>query len=427
MQFLVLVLMLIVVTSEYLEKMHLLPHGASYIQEVLSGCIFLYVVVAGVRNRFRYVRPAYWFVFVFIVFIMACGAIINVVEPGTVFAGLRNYMRAMPLFFLPLVYPFTDAQVRKQLNFLLALCLLQLPIAAWQRIATAARGSFTGDYTSGTLLISSILSIFLICAACVLTGLYLRKRLSLPKYLLLLCLIVAPTTINETKGTLILLPIGLLIIFILGSPRKARLKNAMLAVATLAVMLSGFAAVYDYLNRDKPYSVGIFDFFQGGMVNKYLDKKAAGLGSDPKEVGRVNAFAITTAYLADNPVRFAFGVGMGNASRSSLGPGFEGKYAQLFYPYLFLSVVRIDVELGFLGLLSLLSFLYLIYRDTKFVAEHDDGAIGVVAVGWLGVMGVITLALFYKDVVLATAIPFLFWYFSGHMAARRQKLLWGEA
>src|SRR5207253_26736 len=112
--------------------------------------------------------------------------------------GMRTYLRAMPLFLLPAVYTFTEAQIRKQLWFLLVFTLVQLPIAVRQRMWTMAKGGFTGDYTSGTLMISSFLSIFLICVACVLTGLYIRKRLPLRRYIPLVCLTIAPSTINET-------------------------------------------------------------------------------------------------------------------------------------------------------------------------------------------------------------------------------------
>lgn len=426
-QLLILVLFLITGTSEYLAAQKWVPHGVTFLQEFLSLCILMYVIALGVRDRFQYVRPAYWVACGFIVLVMACGIVANGVDAGVIFAGARNYLRAIPLFFLGAVLPLTDTQIRRQLRVLLALCFLQIPLAIVQRMHTAARGSFTGDETSGTLLISSILSIFLICAACVLTGMYLRKRLRAPTYLVLVCLILLPTTINETKGTLVLLPIGLLAVFILGSPRRTRVRNAIMATSILAVFLSGFFTIYDYVQRDKPNHLTLVEFFSQGKAEKYLVKNASGLGADPTDVGRVNAIVISAHYLARDPVLSSFGVGIGNASKSSLGEAFQGRYRETFAPYLWLTVVRIGVETGALGLLGIFSILYLIFRDTKYVADRDEGLTGALAVGWIGVVAVISVAMFYKDLILVSALPFLFWYFSGLIAARRCRLIRGSA
>ena len=140
---------------------------------------------ASLRDRTRYAEPisvrapAYWIVFGLLAFTLAAGVIVNGVESGPIFAGLRNYLRAIPWFFVPAVFAFSDKQVRTQLRVLLAICLLQVPVAIEQRIYTTGTyygfEAVTGDWTIGTLLDSGILSIFLVAAACVVAGLTIRR------------------------------------------------------------------------------------------------------------------------------------------------------------------------------------------------------------------------------------------------------------
>ena len=44
------------------------------------------------------------------------------------------------------------------------------------------------------------------------------------------------------------------------------------------------------------------------------------------------------------------------------------------------------------------------------------------AVGWIGVVVVITLATFYSAIHLFASLSYMFWYFSGIIAARRMQL-----
>jgi hypothetical protein len=58
MNSLITAVILVVMTSEYLVGLHLLPRSAKYLPELLSALVLLCVIVYGVRYRFRYLRPA---------------------------------------------------------------------------------------------------------------------------------------------------------------------------------------------------------------------------------------------------------------------------------------------------------------------------------------------------------------------------------
>jgi len=135
---------------------------------------------------------------------------------------------------------------------MLAISLAQVPIAFEQRVTSAVKGrgiDISGDYTSGTLLASSILSIFLICAICVVTAYFMRGRLKAWQFVMLVLLLFLPTTINETKGTLFLLPIGLSVVFLVGMRKGFRLKAIGWLVLVTATTVASFWTMYDYLGR----------------------------------------------------------------------------------------------------------------------------------------------------------------------------------
>src|SRR5687768_4039340 len=138
MQRLILIMIVVATTFDFLSKgdswgrFALLPRPAAYLSELLGAIALLYVVVAGTHNRFQFVRPAYWFAFGILLFVMVAGIVLNHVEPGPIFAGLRTYLRAIPWFFVGAVVAFTEQDLRRQFRLLVAIALVQLPLAIEQ-------------------------------------------------------------------------------------------------------------------------------------------------------------------------------------------------------------------------------------------------------------------------------------------------------
>ena len=424
MQNFVLMLFVTVVTFPFLVKIGALPRQMDYLPELFGAVAVVLVIALGVKNRFRYVRPAYWLVLGAIALNMLCGVLVNGVDPGPVFAGLRTYFRAIPLLLLPAVYLFSDEQVEQQMSLLLKLALLQLPIAIYQSLQPYV----TGDSIYGSIMVSSLLSMFLICVACVLTGAYLKGRLTPGRYLLLLVLVLAPATFNETKGTLVLLPVAMFATFLAGTARGKRLKHIMVAAGLIAAFLAVFVPVYDYsqkdyerkyLDRDRTLA----EYFTEGGLERYLYGGARGVGAESRQdVKRLDAVVVPLAYLAKDPVTLAFGLGIGNASDSALGRAFTGHYYRTFEFFLLHSAARILLETGLIGLTLVLVLLWLILTDARRLAEQDPSIRGALATGWAGSVLVLALGMFYKDVVASPALGYLFWYLSGLVIAQRMRL-----
>jgi hypothetical protein len=399
------------------------PKLVKYTPELLSAIALLVVLVQGARSRFQDVRPAYFFAFGAVLLIILSGILANGVSSGALFGGIRTYLRALPFFLLPLVYTFTERQVRSQLLLVLLLCLPQLPIAISQRANAMAFGNPSGDEVAGTLLGSGLLSIFLICAACVLTAAFMRKRIRLAVFLPLFLLVLAPTTINETKATLAFAPFGLLATVVVCAPRGARMKNAVVGTVLLAIFAAVFIPIYDYYISKTQYGVPIMEFFSDqNRLDRYMSQNA-GLGRrDLAKVGRKDALMVPLKEMAKEPTHFAFGLGIGNASHSALGPQFSGEHFAKFEPFLQSSATIFILEIGMLGLALSLIIQYPIYRDSRVVGDVDDGVIGTLAVGWVGVSAVIFIADFYATIDGSEAISYLYWFFSGVVAAHRVRL-----
>ena len=63
MQFVILALIFAVMAFQYLVVLEWVPSQLDYLPELLALAACVAVILLGVQNRFRYVRPVYWLVF----------------------------------------------------------------------------------------------------------------------------------------------------------------------------------------------------------------------------------------------------------------------------------------------------------------------------------------------------------------------------
>jgi hypothetical protein len=402
--------------------MHFAPSVVKFLPDLLSVLCLLYVVVVGARQKFRYVSVKYWLIFGSLAFIMFCGPLVNHEGVGPIINGMRYYLRAIPLFFLPAVVDFSDRDLQNYLRFLLGLSLLQLPISVYQRLTAEAIGITTGDVVVGTLMESGILSLFVIGAMCLMAALMLRRRMSKLWFSVCFVLLLIPISINETKVTVILLPLGLLATFILAAPRGRRTLVTLQALAFMIIAAAIFVPLYDYFNKGVAGQFSIEDFFTNSAeVNKYMDREAkVGTG---QEAGRMDSLQVPFKAYARDPVKMIFGLGIGNASKSSLGSQFSGQYVSLYWNFVQAeSISGFLLELGLLGTSLVLLLHWMVLRDGIYVAKHDDGLVGVLALGYVGAWITVTLGLFYGAIHIYESLAFMFWFFSGLFAARRRQL-----
>jgi len=431
MQAFALAMICCVTLTDFIVQRLSLPPIFKFLPEMFSGVAILYVLVAGTRDRFRLVAPKYWLIIGALVLVVLCGVINNNPGSGPLISGLRFYCRAAPWFFFALVFPMTEEQLKRQLMLLLGLCLVQLPVTLVQRYTIWSADRYSGDDVRGTIMDSGILSMFLICAALVWTGFMLKRRIGIVRYAVVFLLLLFPTTINETKVTVLFVPFGLFVTLVLGAEPGKRLRYAGLTLMVLVVFGAIFVPVYDKLEENSPSNPKIEDFFTNEKaLSRYVVSQGrgheAGIGGT-HIAHRGESITIPVKYLAKDPVLMAFGLGLGNVSPSQSGKNFEGQYFLLFRSILTISFSFFVLEFGFFGVILIGVLNWMIFSDSLSVARRDDTVMGALAAGWSGVVAIFMVAIFYNNFHFFPSVTYLYWYLSGvicarHMALRRGAL-----
>jgi hypothetical protein len=415
---LVIALLLQVLVVEYLIKSRgLLPPYAILVPELLSGIAMIVVLVrimGGTRINFDW---RYGIFILALLFTIVFGYMVQDVPDGAMLAGVRSYLKFLPFFLLPAVHRFTPQQLRAQLMLLLVLAFAQTPLAVYQRFVEFAGSMHTGDPVKGTLTTSSALSMFMVAAIAGAVVFYLRGRLKLAALVALAAWLVVPTTLNETKATVLLMPIALLVPALL-MPRKARLLPKLVPILGVGVLaVAGFVLVYNALIKNGESGGSLSDFFTNTRALEYYLYTGAA-NTDQPYVGRFDSIEIALEYTGHDPLKLAFGYGAGNVSESFL-PEFAGRYADYFLRFGVgqTQVTTLLWEVGIVGLLAYLYVFYLVIRDALTLARSSDPA-AYLGQLWTVAMIIMTFGLLYKSVFSMNDFGYLFWYFSGVVASR---------
>lgn len=406
---------------DFLNKYGLLARQFTWIPDIIAAVLFVVVIILLVTRRVVNIHASYIIIFSILFLHILFSIILNEVPTGAIFQAIRNYFKYIPFFLLPIAYKFSNEEIENQLKLLGIMAVLQFPIALYQRFVEAA-GSASGDAIRGTFGTSSLLSIFLICSFSLCIAFYIKKRMTSRTLFALCILLLIPTTINETKGTLFLLPFGLLIPALITGTVSEKIKRVLTASALGIVLMVAFITIYDqFLDTSKKADTGLIDFLtRENRLEGYLAPHASGLRTNLPP-GRIDVILNPFKELYHDPVTLTFGLGPGNVSRSFLGSRFSGNYVEQYGEQMYLAMSTLLWEFGILGTLLTLILWYLIYRDSRKVATNNDIS-GSLAVGWAGIIGVLTLSLLYKNIITSDTISFLFWYFSGYIAAKATEI-----
>ncbi len=413
MQFLVYLLFASIFLLDFLERYDFIVRQMTWIPELLSMVALLIVLLRASRQKVVFISFPYLILFLMIGLHILLGVILNNTPLFALFSGIRAYFRYLPFFLLPAVFAFSETDMAKQLKLLLIFSILQLPVALYQRFIESA-GLLTGDYVGGTLQNPAHLSTYLLCAVSFVIAFYLKKRLSLGQFCILLVILFLPTTLNESKGSLILLPFALLApVFFLGRGKK-RLKNLMGIGLIGIVFLSVFIPVYDHFMKPR-WGYGIVEFFTTeGRVLGYLKKSERKI-EEGKE-GRIDSIILSYEALSKDPVKLVFGFGIGNVSKSFLGDKFAGEYNETYGELKGPTLPHLLWEIGYLGAAFMIVFCFLILRDALYL-RNQPGLVSAIGLGWASVMIVFMVALMYKNMIYSNVLGYLSWYFSGYVMA----------
>jgi len=256
----------------------------------------------------------------------------------------------------------------------------------------------------------------MVCVIALLVSAYYRRRIRLPFLMAATAVFFLPTTLNETKGTLVMLPVALLLPALL-MPSGTKTMRRVIPVAIVGVAAGlAFVSVYNYFIQYREFGKPLETFFTEGHVRHYLYTGAD--PADDRAIGRFDSISLAFDTISRDPLTLAFGLGAGNVSPSSL-PGFEGEYAHYFerYGVALTQITNFLWEIGFVGLAVYLLMYALVFQDSLLLARRD-GAVGLLGQVWATVTVMMGMALFYKSVFSMNEIGYLFWFYSGIVAGK---------
>lgn len=419
MNILLYVLFLSIFSLDWIAfKLGGLPRVVTWLPEILSLItVALVVMLFATGKHFALKRKYLIFFSLFFMFILG-GIIVNKVPSGVVLAGLRSNFKYLPFFFLPIVYAFSGEQISRQLKFLLVLSLIQCPVTIYQRFIKYA-GVGTGDVVGGTLgaATSGVLSVYLACVISLVIAFYLKGHIKRSMMIILVGLLFLPTTLNETKVSLLLIPFALIspALFLPGQTNKT--KRILPLMAACMVLMVIFVKVYDHI-RVSPVQVTVGEFLERGRAKEYL-YRGEKLRQE-KGISRFDSIELAVDQLSKTG-NLLLGVGIGNASPSfsdKLTGEYYKKYWHLKPGGTYLSYLL--WEQGLVGVLLFIFFFGLVLQDSIYLSKRNDIA-GAISLGWISVVMIISGSFVYFGTFAQNIFAYLFWYFSGYIAAQRYR------
>ncbi|HZL95748.1 MAG TPA: hypothetical protein VFB99_18975, partial [Vicinamibacterales bacterium] len=388
---LVIGLFVSVLSIEYLIRERGLLHPyLILLPELLSGvamAIVLARLMAGARVSLDWRYLAF---FAALTVTMLFGFIVQDVSAGAMVAGIRVHVKFLPFFLLPAVIRFTPGQLRAQFAVLLTLFVAQAPLALYQRFVEFADTMQTGDPVRGTATTSSALSMVMMCGTAAVVCLYLRKKIRLPVAMCVIAVLLLPTTLNETKATLLMLPMAL-IVPALVMPKGSRAAQRMLPIVVVGgVAMAAFVAVYDYLIQYSSTGQPIGQFVGETSFLRYLYSGAAEQGAN--YIGRFDSLEFALQGIGGDPLTAAFGLGAGNVSPSFL-PQFDGEYADYYdrYGVGMTQITSLLWQVGFVGLASYLLLYHFVLSDARALAR-GHGELALLGQIWVVVTVIMVFA-----------------------------------
>jgi hypothetical protein len=416
MNALVIALFVALFAAEFLvKKLGVVHQYFMLVPELLSGIAVLALLKYLLAGRRWAIDWRYALFLAVWLFVIVFGFLAQSMPSGAIVSGMRNYLKFLPFFLLPAVYPFTMRQLGAQLAVLLALLAAQSPVAVYQRFVQYAHQMHTGDPVAGFTTSSSVLSILMMWAIAATVSMYLRRMLRFGTLLTLVAIFMLPTTLNETKATLILLPVALLLPAWF-MPRGSGAWRRVLPIAVVGLLAgTAFISAYDYLIQSRDDGTSIENFITEGRARTYLYSGAA--DGEKRYIGRFDSIVIAARQLAQDPLAITFGLGAGNVSASPLR-GFDGAYVA-YYDRFGVGETQVTTflwEIGVAGLAAFAFFCALIFRDARALGR-EPGGLGLLGQVWATITVMVVLSLLYVSVFAINEIAYFFWFYSGVVAS----------
>ena len=397
------------------EKLQILPDSATYFPEFFAIIFSLAIVLSFAQRRKIDIDSRVAVILVLFVLVFLSSAIVNNLSPGVLINGMRLNLKFLPFFVLPLVYQFSEVQIRRQLVFVLTLTLIQMPVALYQRFVKYASNP-SGDPVGGTLGVatSGTLSIWLACVIAVVVSFYLTKMMRLQTLVVLLVLLVVPMTLNETKISFFLIPLALIVPAVLSNREGSRWMRLAMTAGTTFVLFVFLVTVYNTLRPSRD----ILEWFTTDEATEYVYQGST-TGGTRKDVKRLDSISIAYNKLQYENATI-FGLGPGNIS-PAFDRSFEGEYFRR-YDNFFPKRTQLSLSLWETGTSGTVLIVALMFAcglvAYKLMLRNQGDQYEALALGWIGVTTIQVVCLLYISAFVINIFAIFYWFYSGVIVAK---------
>lgn len=414
-------------------------HGLSRMLWAIS-MLGLLLWVPGVMHLFslnpqdKKSTPLYiWIAILFTVFALA-STVLQLHSFSELFGGFKRYFQGFGLMLVLATMPWAKADFDRWLKALLAIALLQLPFAIFERfILVPMRGGIESaggeatDVVAGTMGANlqggspnAIMVFFVLLALTFVIARWKEQLLSTGKTCLLGLLLLLPLTLGETKIVIVLLPMIAVLLFMKDIQREP--SKFIPVLLLLLVLTLGLAYMYVYLMLESTFIEAV-----EGTVKYNIQE----MGYGNLLLNRTTVMTFW-AGLHDwyNPITFLFGHGLG----SSYGAGFDAGHMAQLYPKYGINLTTISTllwDLGVVGLVLYLSILAAAWLQMGRIENHTtDPQVRADSLSIRVGIALCVIFLMYSDsqlnlivheIIIAAMLGYGAFLYRQHQASQNQK------
>ena len=283
----------------------------------------------------------------------------------------KRYFQFFGVLFILAAVPFPPALVKRWWAFLIAVAVLQLPLALYQRIVLVPSlegkpnvfpldivvGTMEGSLSGGGS--SGVMALLLVFVLSYLVAAYREGIIPIHRFLLLGLAVTLPLSLGEVTLIVVLIPLALATV---GSDLLKRRPFAFLVGSGLAV---AFAALlgWAYLAINQQPGQSLANTVEGIVAYNFGDKPYFGQGLNRTSV---YAYWLNNQSISD-PVSILFGHGLGSSfgDLNDHDPG----HMDLAHARMYIGLTAASSLLWDLGLVGLALFLGLLLSAVRHAAK----------------------------------------------------------
>lgn len=410
------IFILYVATARFFVEYGMLPGAVKWIVELVSVAFLFVFLVYYAINKKLLGSHVFIYLILFYTANILLGVIINSVGATEILIGCRYHLKYVSFFLLPLVINPSIKEFKFYGILMLIILVGQLPVSLLQRFVIFSHLS-TGDVISGTVGSSGVLSVLLISAIVVLFSLYNQKLIKISKFLFYSLILFIPTTINETKATLLFLPIGIFFPVVIFSNNNIIeiVKKSVLTMIIGGLFIIPFVFLYNHIYGSK-FETSIGEMIENEKEGRgyffYGEEKALDRIDSGYRIGRLDSIMMAFNHIQKDVGQLLFGIGVGRAVNTKIPLiSIEESSVKSFYPEM-TTVSHILWETGIVGLIIYFFQLFFILIELK-KTLGNTGFLSAISAGWSGVTAIYFITTIYLNVFNSDVINTMFWLFSG--------------